>query len=253
MLAGNQFDLAALNGGNYRFGENLYSKEPAALVTRDDDAQWSDFVNWVFLALLIAETQSITQATARTIVLNPGPAVDSSQLSFYRAVAAVGNYGEMYRRHLETILPRAPVNQQNNGTAPLIYSYPFGDSAAIGPGPFEGGTFDAILKRGYLICGTMENAFFGSFDHTVQEWVGFYVDYCRAVSSAIFNGQGSTVIIPVTATTRFELLQNGTIDVLSMPTTWNHDRDVNEPSTNVGFTFSSPVFYTGLQFGGVPM
>lgn len=256
VLAGEQFDLAKINvlqagyNGGYSFSSNFYSKEPIALVTRDDDASWSDFVNWVFLALLTAEKQSITQARAQTTVISPGPAVDLSQLPFYRAVATVGNYAEMYENHLNAIVPRAPVNQLNNGSTPLIYSFPFGNNTTWGPGPMN--TLNTILDRGYLLCGTAETPFFADFNLTAQQWQGFDVDYCRAVSAAIFNGIGSTVFGHVTDTNRWEVLQNGEIDILSWDSTWNYERDVLEPSTNTGFTFAQADFYTGLQLGGIP-
>jgi ABC-type amino acid transport substrate-binding protein len=258
VLAGEQFDLAITNvrqagyNGNYSFSSNLYSKEPIALVTRDDDVEWSDFVNWVFLALLTAETKTIFQTTAQATVNNPAPIVDLAQLPFYAAVAEVGNYGEVYARYLQTIVPRAPANELNNGSTPLIYSFPFGNTSTLGPGPVVNGTLEKILKRGYLLCGTAETLFFANFNSTAQEWEGFDVDYCRAVSAAVFNGTGSTVFVPITDTDRWEKLVNGDIDLISWDTTWNYQRDVDEPSTNTGFTFTQPDFYSGLQFGGTP-
>ncbi len=66
VLAGDQFDLsesfAQRYFGNYSISNTLYTQEPISLVTRDDDSDWSDYVNWVMLALLSAEQQSVTQA-----------------------------------------------------------------------------------------------------------------------------------------------------------------------------------------------
>jgi hypothetical protein len=270
VLAGENFDLAQNNviqagyNDSYSFSTNQYSKEPVALVTRDNDVEWSDFVNWVFLALLTAEFKTITQQNAQAVIQIPAPSVDLTQLHFYQAVATVGNYGEMYTRHLQFIAPRARVNEQNDGTTPLIYSFPFGDTNTTGPGPVVNGTLDKILERGYLLCGIAETPFFATFNYTTQEWEGYDVDYCRAVSAAIFHGRGSTVYVPVTSTNRFKLLASGNIDLLSWDTTWNYQRDVDEPSTksldrapqnvkHTGFTFTQPNFYTGLQFGGVPL
>jgi len=61
VLAGDQFEVSQTaveqNGyfGDYAVGENLYSKEPLALVTTEEDPTWSDFVNWVVQGLLAAE------------------------------------------------------------------------------------------------------------------------------------------------------------------------------------------------------
>jgi hypothetical protein len=259
VLAGENFDLAQNNviqagyNDSYSFSTNLYSKEPIALVTRDDDVEWSDYVNWVFLALLTAETRTIFQSTAQAVIQNPAPSVDTKQLQFYQAVATVGNYGEMYTRHLQSIVPRAPVNEQNNGSTPLIYSFPFGNTSTTGPGPVVNGTLEKILKRGYLICGTGESVFFANSNVTTLERNGFDVDYCRAASAAVFSDSRVTVIVPVTTTNRWELLANGDIDLLSWDTTWNYQRDVDELSIGTGFTFTQPNFYTGLQFGGFPL
>jgi ABC-type amino acid transport substrate-binding protein len=259
VLAGEQFDLAEGNvmlagyNDSYSFSTNLYSKEPIALVTRDDDMEWSDYVNWVFLALLTAENRTITQQFAHAIIQNPAPSVDLTQLQFYQAVATVGNYGEMYTRHLRSIVPRAPVNEQNDGTTPLICSFPFGNTNTTGPGPVVNGTLDKILERGYLRCGIAETPFFATFNDTTQEFEGFDIDYCRAVSSAVFNGTGLTFYVTVTGNDRWDLLANGDVDLVSWDTTWNYQCDVDEPSTKTGFTFAQPNFYTGLQFGGVPL
>jgi hypothetical protein len=83
--------------------------------------------------------------------------------------------------------------------------------------------------------------------------VGFDVDFCRAVSAAIFNGVTNTVVYTdLPASERFQALQDGDVDVLSRLTTVTLSRDVLEPNTGVGFSFSQPKFYDGLTFGGIP-
>jgi ABC-type amino acid transport substrate-binding protein len=258
VLAGEQFDLALSNvlqagySGDYYISTKLYSKEPTALVTRDNDTEWSDFVNWAFLALLTAENMTITQQTAQKTVSDPAPIIYLTQLKFYQAVATVGNYEEMYDRHLQSIVPRAPINQQNHGVTPLIYSFPFGNNEAVGPGPTDGGTLRLILQRGVLRCGVGTDPLFSEFNKTGQQWSGIDVNVCLAISAAIFNGTGSTQFISVDPLIRFAELANGNLDVLVRTTGVNYDRDVNETSTGKGFTFSPPNFYTGLRFGGIP-
>lgn len=91
------------------------------------------------------------------------------------------------------------------------------------------------------------------FIHSLFCYVGFDVDFCKAVSAAIFDGVTSSVLyIDLPATTRFQALQNGDVDVLSRLTTVTLARDVLEPNTAVGFSFSQPNFYDGLTFGGIP-
>ena len=59
VIAGEQFEIAENlvidrgYEGDYSYGLKVHSKEPLACVTRDDDPEWSDFVNWVLQALLV--------------------------------------------------------------------------------------------------------------------------------------------------------------------------------------------------------
>ena len=79
------------------------------------------------------------------------------------------------------------------------------------------------------------------------------MDFCRALSAALFDGVDNTVVFSdLSATERFQALEAGDVDVLSRLTTDNLERDVLEPSTGVGFSFSQPDFYDGLTFGGIP-
>jgi general L-amino acid transport system substrate-binding protein len=79
------------------------------------------------------------------------------------------------------------------------------------------------------------------------------VDYCKAISAAIFDGVTDTVqYTDLSASDRFVALANGDVDLLSRLTTFNLNRDVKETDTGVGFQFTQPNFYDGLTFGGVP-
>ncbi len=258
VIAGDQFALSEVlvrqagYAGNYSAGLKQFSKEPLALVTRDDDVSWSVFVDWVVLALLTAEDQQVTQSVATNIAENPTALVDQSQLMFVNAIATVGNYAEMYQRSLEPVVPRAGANLLNNGSSPLIYSFPFGNISITGPGPISGGTLETITKRGFLRCGISVNTFFASYNYTTQQWTGLDSDFCRAISAALFGGIDNTIFVPVTAAERFQKLSSGDIDLLSRETSATFQRETMEPTTNQGFSFSKPDFYTGVQFGGIP-
>lgn len=238
--------------GEYTISLNQFSKEPLSLVTRDDDVEWSDFVNWVLIGLLAAENQNITQAVATNVVSNPTPSVDPSEISFYDAVAAVGNYGEIYERNLGSLIPRAHVNMLNNGSSPLISSIPLGDVSVYGQGPMSGSTLEQIAQRGTLRCGVAENVFFSNLNNTTQQWSGIDIDFCRAVSAALFGPSSTPQFVQVTAANRFAELANGNIDIISRTTSETYLRNVDEPTTGKGFSFSQPYFYTGVQFGGIP-
>lgn len=73
----------------------ILSKEPLAVVTRQDDATWSDFVEWIVQALMEAEEQGVTQATANQMKTTTVFGVTMANM-FENAIAAVGNYGELY-------------------------------------------------------------------------------------------------------------------------------------------------------------
>ena len=135
----------------------------------------------------------------------------------------------------------------------MIYGMPFGDTTSSGPGPQVGSTLRTIADRGFLRCGITRRAIFAEFDTDTQERSGLDIDFCKALSAAMFNGVTSSVhytVLP--ATDRFIALAEGQVDVLSRITTVTLSRDVNETSSGVGFSFSQPDFYDGLSFGGIP-
>ena len=76
------------------------------------------------------------------------------------------------------------------------------------------------------------------------------MDFCKALSAAIFNGTTDTVEYLDVTSDRFLALQNREVDVLSRVTTVNLSRDIREGSTRMGFSFTQPNFYDGLWFGG---
>lgn len=91
------------------------SKEPLGPVVRSDDEQWFDINKWVLNALLAAEDLGVTRENAdelrrstadpeiqRLLGVTPGfgRALGLSEDWAYRAVRAVGNYGEIYDRNI---------------------------------------------------------------------------------------------------------------------------------------------------------
>jgi len=280
VLAGDQFEVSQSaveqNGyfGEYSVGETLFSKEPLALVTTEEDPTWSDFVNWVVQGLLAAEEQEFTQERANFFTEDPVFGDEFGSM-FINALSEVGNYEEMvsgtdtnfagketsithepfflqYERHLAPIVPRTDANAINDGTSGLLFAMPFGDMTSSGPNPV-GGTLQEISDRGFLRCGITRRALFAQLDTASQVWSGLDVDFCKALSAAIFDGVTSSVVYSVLpATDRFVALATGQVDVLSRITTVTLSRDVNEPSSGVGFSFSQPDFYDGLSFGGIP-
>jgi hypothetical protein len=68
-IAGGFIDVTLANiqsfgyDGPYEIGPAAFSKEPLALVTREDDPLWSAFCYWVVSATLYAEERGITKQT----------------------------------------------------------------------------------------------------------------------------------------------------------------------------------------------
>ena len=182
VIAGEQFDVAESAGreqgylGSIEMGKKVHSKEPLALVTRGDDPEWSDIVNWVMQALLAADEARIFSRTADSVGTASEAFGSFFQDGFRRAIAAVGNYGEIYNRHLLSILPRPDQDRLNTGTSGLIYSFPFGsidpDDGEFGPGPVLGGSLEAISARGTLVCGVFRRPVFAEYNFDASTWYG---------------------------------------------------------------------------------
>jgi len=126
----------------FRLLPEVISEEPLGAVVRAGDDAWFLIVRWVIFALIEAEERGITQANARTILTTSTNPADkrfliSDGLSektlnlkpgwVLRVIEAVGNYGEIYERHLGKDSPlkleRGPNRLSKNGG--LLYSPPF--------------------------------------------------------------------------------------------------------------------------------
>ncbi len=109
--------------------------------------------------------------------------------------------------------------------------------------PINAGTLDKVKDRGYLNCGVAENfPGFASLDDE-GNWRGFDIDFCKAISLAIFNDSKKVNFVPTSSRSRFPLLALGEIDVLIRNTTWSYSRDVN-----LEFEFTGINFYDGQGF-----
>ena len=112
--------------------------------------------------------------------------------------------------------------------------------------PTYGSTYDRVMDRGYVICGTKAN-FPGfsekKFVEFEDRWVGFDADICRAVAVAVFGDVDAIDYVVVDGRTRFEFLIDGTIDVLSAATTYTFSRNVDKK-----LEFLPTTYYDGQGF-----
>lgn len=137
--------LAALREGfpegpdALRILDVVMSKEPLGPVTRDGDSQWSQIVDWVVIATIQAEAfgdekgaDPITQSNVEGYEtedpdilrflgqadegepFDPGLGLDPEWT--VRVISAVGNYGEIYERHL------APLAIEREGTNNALWT-----------------------------------------------------------------------------------------------------------------------------------
>ena len=102
----------------------------------------------------------------------------------------------------------------------------------------NGDTLNAVKERGNLLCSGHN----GSFPPFVQvtddnKWSGYDIDYCRALSVAVFGSDENLKVVPISWAQRFPSLQSGDIDVIIKATGWTMGRD-----TELGIQFSVPYF-----------
>jgi general L-amino acid transport system substrate-binding protein len=117
------------------------SKDPLAIASRSSDPQWSKLLDWVVNALIQAEESGITAASINSIHTSREPVVErllgnTRELGrpvglddrwAFNAIAAAGNYGEIFSRDLGADSPLKLTRGQNalwtNGG--LMYAEPF--------------------------------------------------------------------------------------------------------------------------------
>ena len=114
------------DSADYKILPQIISKEPLAPGVRDNESEWKDVVNWIVHGLIAAEEEGITQANVAGMASNPpntaiarllGVPYEGGEVStlgfdsvdagfIQRAIAAVGNYGEIYARTIGDNIPR---------------------------------------------------------------------------------------------------------------------------------------------------
>eukprot|EP00581_Thalassiosira_minuscula_P000852 CAMPEP_0183743076 /NCGR_PEP_ID=MMETSP0737-20130205/65031_1 /TAXON_ID=385413 /ORGANISM="Thalassiosira miniscula, Strain CCMP1093" /LENGTH=1112 /DNA_ID=CAMNT_0025978681 /DNA_START=259 /DNA_END=3597 /DNA_ORIENTATION=- len=230
--------------GEYILGDRIFTKEPLSIVTRNDDREFSDIVNWALHALFYGEEQNIgknlslcqsyTDLTSR-----------AAELDFMRAVYCVGNYSNIFYNNTQN----RGVNRINNGTG-MLYTIPFGDLENLDGDPVEWGptpnsTFSKIMEKGSLNCGVIvPNGYIGPVSE-LRMLSGMSVDFCHALSAALFNGNHEAVTFSMFLEAdddSFVSLSNGTIDILAGRRI-EKQYDFDSSPNLVGFQFSKPYYY----------
>lgn len=137
--------LAALRSQFTRPGDFVilpqrFSKEPYGPVVRRDDQEWFDVVRWTISALIQAEELGVTSQNAEAMKASPNPDIrrllgvdpvlgNGLKLDpawAMNAIRAIGNYGELFERHLG---PKAAIGLERGlnrlwTEGGLMYSWP---------------------------------------------------------------------------------------------------------------------------------
>ena len=116
------------------------SKEPLAPAVRHGDEEWHDIVDWTIYALIEAEEKGITQKNVDEMAKSEAPdikrmlggtpgmgkSLNLDEKWAYNAIKAVGNYGEIFDRHLGLNTPLKLERGYNNlwTKGGLIYAMP---------------------------------------------------------------------------------------------------------------------------------
>lgn len=89
----------------------------------------------------------------------------------------------------------------------------------------DGGTLQAVLDRGHVMCGSRDDLPGFALLNEGGEYVGFDIDMCRVLAAAVFGDSDAIEIVPVTSAERFTALASGQFDVMNRNTTWTATRD----------------------------
>ena len=236
---------SGLVGGDLIVGEKLMTKEPLAFVTRNDDREFSDIINWILHALFYGEEQGLS--TTSSLCQNyTTPQMAITDLHFLNAVFCVGNYGDIV---FDGERGNRGINQINSWT-PMLYAIPFGDLEDVDESLDESGRLNDIRNDGLLKCGVNlpDYNFTGNLTNS-DKLVGMKVDYCYTLASALFNGNWEAVqfvTFSENVDDSYAALDNGTIDVISGA---RIEKKYDFESTSLGgFQYSTP-FYYGNETG----
>ena len=104
-------------------------------------------------------------------------------------------------------------------------------------------TLNQVKQRGQLICGTNTGLAGFALPDAQGNWAGLDIDYCRAIAAAVLGDATKVKYVPLDATSRFESLKSGAVDVLVRNTTWTLSRDSAQ-----GLDFEATNYYDGQGF-----
>jgi len=134
---------------------------------------------------------------------------------------------------------------KNFGTGLLVGCVIAGAVAAgaIGYIRYDINTLKRTVQRDAVYCGVNTGLPGFAVQDEKGTWIGFDVDFCRAIAAAIFNDPGKVKFVPLDARERFAELQKRTVDVLSRNSTYTMSREVEHD-----LQFAAVAYYDGQGF-----
>ena len=117
-----------------------------------------------------------------------------------------------------------------------------GEIAAMPAPAMEGSRLDAVRERGHVICASRDDVpGYGGLDAAGNN-VGFDIDLCRALATAVLGDPNAIEIRLITAAERGPTIQSGEVDMLVRTVTWTTSRDAGWGN------YAQTMFYDGQGF-----
>ena len=105
-----------------------------------------------------------------------------------------------------------------------------------------GGRLAQVQDRGHVICASRNDVpGYGSLDDSARN-VGFDIDLCRALATAVIGDPEAIEIQYITAAERGPTIQSGEVDMLVRTVTWTTSRDAQWGN------YAQTMFYDGQGF-----
>lgn len=104
-------------------------------------------------------------------------------------------------------------------------------------GSAQAGVLQTVRERGHLVCGVSERMPGLSAVDKSGRWSGLEIDFCGAVSAAVFGTRDKVKFRPVTAGEGARALTAGDVDILLGGTVWTLSREADLGLRSAGVLF----------------
>lgn len=104
-------------------------------------------------------------------------------------------------------------------------------------------TLQRVRDRGFLVCGATGTVPGFAQRNEQGQWVGFDVDFCRAVAAATLGDANAVEFVSLAGEARFAQLQTFEIDLLVRDGAWTFARD-----TQFNVRYLTTSFFDGMTF-----